>query len=57
MEFGLGDMNRYIYDAVCVHVKVGGGKWLLPVKIISNNTLETIVFVNSEMNNDSLDAF
>ena len=62
MNFRLGDMTTYTHDAVYVHlfapltpVKVGGGKWLL-VKIIANNTLETIVFGNTEMNNDSLDA-
>ena len=36
--------------------KSGGGEWVLPVKIITNNTLETIVFKNTEMNNDPLDA-
>ena len=38
-------------------VKVKGGKWLLPVKIITNNTLETIVFRNTDLNNDSLMPF
>ena len=27
-----------------------GGKWLLPVKMITNNILETIVFGNTDMN-------
>ena len=45
VNFELGDMNRYTtYD----------GKWL-PVKIITANTLETVVFGNTEMN-DSLDV-
>jgi hypothetical protein len=35
-------------------VRVGGGKWR-PVKIITDNSVETVVFGNTEMNNDSLD--
>jgi len=33
----------------------GGGKGR-PVKIITDNSVETIVFCNNENNNDSLDA-
>ena len=57
MNFGLCDLNRYtLMPFMCssAPVKVGGGKWL-PVKIITDNTLETIVFGNTEMN-DSLNA-
>ena len=49
MNVGLDYMNRYTHYAVyapLAPVKLGGGKWL-PVKIITNNTLETIVFGNA----------
>ena len=53
MNFGFGDMNRYSHDAVYVAsltpIKVRGGTWL-PVKKITDHTLETIVFGNTEMN-------
>jgi hypothetical protein len=35
--------------------KRGGGKGR-PVKIITDNSVETIVFGNTEMNNDFLDS-
>ena len=61
MNFGLNDMNRNTPDSVYINrytpaplapVKGGGGK-RRPVKIINDNSLETIVF---GMKNDSLGA-
>ena len=49
MNFGLGDMNRYTPDAIYVHLQQ-------PVKIITDNSIETTVFGKNEINNDSLDA-
>ena len=51
MNFGLGDVSSYT-SSTC---KVRGGKGC-PVKIITDNSVETIVFGNTEKNNDSLDA-
>ena len=54
MNFGLGDMNSYTHDAVCTRK---GGVWEgRPVKIITDNSIETIVLWDTEMNNDSLDV-
>ena len=55
MNFGLGDMNRYIlvpFMFTSSNRKGGGGKGR-PVKIITDNSVETVVF---GMKNDSLDA-
>ena len=35
----------------------GGGGKERPVKIITDNNVKTIVFGNTEMNNDCLDVF
>ena len=45
-------MNSYARDAVYVHLWHPGR----PVKIFTDNSVETIVFWNTGMNNDSLDA-
>ena len=54
MSFGLCDMNRLCAPLAPVKVGWGGGKWQ-PVKIITNNTLENLVFGKTEINNKSLD--
>ena len=52
MNFRLGDMNRYTPDAVffapLAPVKVGCGKGR-PVKIIKDNSVETVVFGNTDI--------
>jgi hypothetical protein len=55
MNFGLSDMNRCHLYAPLAPVNVAGGK-RQPVKMITDNSVETVVFRNTEMNNDSLDA-
>ena len=58
MNFRLGDRNRYTQCRLCAPlapVKVEGGKGR-PVNIITGNSVETIVFGNTEMSNDSLDG-
>ena len=52
MNFGLGYMNRYTLCAPLASIKEDGGKGR-PIKVITNNSVETIVFA---MKNDSLDA-
>ena len=61
MDFGLSDMNSYTPDAVMSTFGTrrggeGGGGKGRPVKIITDNSVETVVFGNNEINNDSLDA-
>ena len=48
MNFGIGDMNRCRLCAPLAPVKVGSGKGR-PVKIIKDNSVETIIFGNTEI--------
>ena len=58
MNFRLGDRNRYTQCRLCAPlapVKVEGGKGR-PVKIITDNSVETIIFGITVTNYDSFDA-
>ena len=60
MNFELGDMNSYTpMPFMCTSSTCKcweGGVKRRPVKIITDNSIETVVFGYNEMNNDSVNA-
>ena len=54
MNFGLGDMNKYTPCHLCAPLAPVNMGVVKSIKIITDNSIETVVFGNTEMN-DSLD--
>ena len=56
MNIGLSDMNRYTRDAICAFlasVKMGCGIER-PVTIITSNSIESVVFGNTDIHHPSI---